>query len=43
MRALFVIPKSAPPKLEGNFSKTFQEFVSLCLQKDPAMVFTLDF
>lgn len=36
MRALFLIPKSDPPRLEGNFSKAFKEFISICMQKDPA-------
>ena len=35
MRALFLIPNSESPTLEGNFSKAFKEFVSLCLQKEP--------
>src|SRR3989338_11704879 len=34
--AIFLIPKNEPPSLEDTkFSKSFKEFVTCCLQKNP--------
>lgn len=35
LQVLFLIPKNPPPQLDANFSKSFREFVSYCLQRDP--------
>jgi serine/threonine-protein kinase 24/25/MST4 len=36
MKVLFLIPKNTPPQLDSSFSKPFRDFVSCCLQRDPA-------
>lgn len=38
MRAISVIPKSAPPRLPDTFSPALQEFVDLCLSEHPSEV-----
>ncbi|EME30987.1 Serine/threonine-protein kinase svkA [Galdieria sulphuraria] len=35
MKALFLITKSDPPRLSGEFSEEFKDFICQCLQKDP--------
>ncbi|KAJ3578747.1 hypothetical protein NPX13_g1813 [Xylaria arbuscula] len=35
MKVLFLIPKNHPPRLDGNFTKAFKEFIEACLQRDP--------
>jgi serine/threonine-protein kinase 24/25/MST4 len=40
MKALFLIPRTDPPTLEGEFSRPLKEFVALCLNKKPEYVST---
>ena len=41
MKAILKIANSPPPKLEGEYSDSFKDFVSQCLQKDPLQVRSL--
>ncbi|KAJ3289167.1 Serine/threonine-protein kinase 25 [Borealophlyctis nickersoniae] len=34
-KALFLIPRTRPARLEGNFSPAMKEFISLCLREEP--------
>ena len=36
MKVLFLIPKNPPPTLQGSYSKSFKEFVELCLRRLPS-------
>ena len=38
MKALFLIPRTDPPTLKGEFSRPLKEFVACCLNKNPAHV-----
>ncbi|KAJ3263509.1 Serine/threonine-protein kinase 25 [Chytriomyces hyalinus] len=34
-KAIFLIPRSRPAQIEGNFSPMIKEFIALCLTEDP--------
>ncbi len=38
MKVLFLIPKNHPPELRGQYSRSFKEFVEVCLNKEPENV-----
>ena len=34
-RAIFLIPRTKPAKLEGNYSAALKEFLRFCLREEP--------
>jgi serine/threonine protein kinase len=37
-RAIFLIPRSRPAQLQGNFTPQIKEFIAYCLNEDPDQV-----
>ncbi|KAJ3336855.1 Serine/threonine-protein kinase 24 [Gonapodya sp. JEL0774] len=35
-RAIFLIPRTKPPRLDGNYSQAMREFLALCMREEPA-------
>lgn len=35
LRVLQLIPTQPPPRLKGDYSDEFKEFISMCLKKEP--------
>ena len=42
-RAIFLIPRSKPAQLAGNFSTQMKEFIALCLNEDPDQVYYINY
>ena len=40
-RAIFLIPRTKPAKLEGKYSTALKEFLGLCLREEPDDVNTI--